>query len=68
MYSHINPKNHQPAPLVAQDVYEVIMKVFVSTALPVQSHATNKLSLHAESFDPILQSRLNYVLLCVVKI
>lgn len=27
MHSHINPKNHQPAPLVADDVYEVIMKV-----------------------------------------
>ena len=27
MHGHINPKNHQPAPLVADDVYDIIMKV-----------------------------------------
>lgn len=27
MHGHINPKNHQPAPLVADDVYKVIVEV-----------------------------------------
>lgn len=27
MYSHKNPKNDEPAPLVSDDVYEVIMQV-----------------------------------------
>jgi ribonucleoside-diphosphate reductase alpha chain len=27
MYNHINPKNGEPAPLVAEDVYKVIMEV-----------------------------------------
>lgn len=27
MYNHVNPKNNEPAPLVADDVYEIICKV-----------------------------------------
>lgn len=27
MYNHINPKNGDPAPLVAEDVFQIIMDV-----------------------------------------
>ena len=27
MHSHVNPKNDQPAPLVSDEVYEIIMEV-----------------------------------------
>lgn len=27
MYAHVNPKNMQPSPLVADDVYQIIMDV-----------------------------------------
>jgi hypothetical protein len=27
MYSHVNTKNGEPAPLIAEDVYEVVMQV-----------------------------------------
>lgn len=27
MYSHINPKNGEAAPLIATDVYEIVLKV-----------------------------------------
>jgi hypothetical protein len=27
MYSHVNPKNGQQAPLIAEDVFEIVMRV-----------------------------------------
>lgn len=27
MYNHVNPKNDQPSPLIAEDVYQIIMDV-----------------------------------------
>lgn len=27
MHEHINPKNNQPAPLIAKDVFQIIMEV-----------------------------------------
>ena len=30
MYNHINPKNGQKAPLIADNVFEIIMKVVLS--------------------------------------
>ena len=27
MYNHINPKNGQSAPLIAEDVYQIVMEV-----------------------------------------
>lgn len=27
MYQHINPKNHQAAPLIAEDIYNIVMQV-----------------------------------------
>jgi hypothetical protein len=27
MYNHVNPKNDQPSPLIAEDVYNIIMEV-----------------------------------------
>ena len=27
MYNHVNPKNDQPSPLIAEDVYKIIMEV-----------------------------------------
>jgi hypothetical protein len=27
MYSHVNPKNDKPSPLIAEDVYKIIVEV-----------------------------------------
>jgi len=29
MRNHINPKNNQPSPLVAEDVFDIIIKVHI---------------------------------------
>ena len=34
MRNHINPKNNQPSPLVAEDVFDVIMQVLLPACLP----------------------------------
>ena len=33
MYNHINPKNNQPAPLIAEDVYNIIRQVQTTPSL-----------------------------------
>ena len=39
MYAHRNPKNDDPAPLVADDVYKIIMEVGpVSNNLDLDDH------------------------------
>jgi hypothetical protein len=32
MYNHVNPKNDQPSPLIAEDVYNIIMEVSAGSA------------------------------------
>lgn len=27
MFSHVNPKNGEPSPLIAEDVFEIVIKV-----------------------------------------
>lgn len=27
MHGHVNPKNNQPAPLISDEVYEIVMEV-----------------------------------------
>jgi hypothetical protein len=33
MFEHVNPKNGQAAPLISQEVYDIIMKVGNTTSL-----------------------------------
>jgi ribonucleoside-diphosphate reductase subunit M1 len=43
MYTHRNPKNNDPAPLIADDVYDIIMQV-CQAAIAWFTHALHRLT------------------------
>lgn len=54
MYQHVNQKNGEPAPLIAEDVYQIIMQASVPLisllCMPFPTHA----HLHCSAQDPSL--------------
>lgn len=39
MYSHVNPKNDKPSPLIAEDVYKIIVEVGTDGPVQLGAHA-----------------------------
>jgi hypothetical protein len=52
MYSHVNPKNDKPSPLIAEDVYKIIVEVGAAGHVQLGVHAVHAACFCVEGRHP----------------